>query len=170
MGLSWRCSEIWTGSRKVTLQNMALGAADICSAWSFQPCVWTKPDLCFHQFWRSWPSWWGTSGKWPTPCCESTAIWNLPCFKWCPNNAVGCLLEITPAPLTALGAPSGLGHPTLTAQQIPDTLACLILLATDIAVCPWAYVIVWQMVCALWSWAKGLSSGWMLSGVNGDKL
>ena len=32
MGLSWRCSEIWIGSRKVTLQNRALGAADVCSA------------------------------------------------------------------------------------------------------------------------------------------
>lgn len=47
MGLSWRCSEIWIGSRKVTLQKRALGAADTCSAGSSQSYAWTKPDLLF---------------------------------------------------------------------------------------------------------------------------
>ena len=41
-----------------------------------------------------------------------------------PKIQLGCLPKVTPASLSALGAPSGLDHPTLTVQQTSGIPCC----------------------------------------------
>lgn len=113
MGLSWSCAEIWMGSRKVTLQNRALGAAAIYSSGSSQVSVWTKPAL-------------GVVSSAAAELVQGRGVSVMNCgVKPLPGGLGGsnslllvamvldCSVKMLPASLAAPGDPPGLVHPAL---------------------------------------------------------
>lgn len=122
MGLSWRCSEIWIRSRKVTLKQGPWFCSHLLRLVLPVTSVRTKPDPCFRQLCRSQPSSSGTSGKCHAPWCKPIAsgVWreqsSCPIINVHPMLHMVCLHKI----ITSLSAPEVVESPSSgDLQKVP---------------------------------------------------